>query len=254
MESIVYLLDIVYFVYISDNWKYLQIPNVVLSFCGVLWIWYWPETPRYLVAKKRWNEARNAFKIMCRWNGVDPAQCDEWVFEREAKDMELPIGVTAEEEEEAAKGPEVSWRDIWSIPVLRTNLWAAALLYAEGTFNFYLLSFYMKYFPGNIFENSVYFACSDLCAFFLAGVLLNYTSMKFTIRVASIAALIGGFMYLFLESSQPELQPAMIVLSRLGQSMIFNATLISVNRLFPTLLIANAYGICNFCAHIIACL
>lgn len=38
MESIVYLLDIAYFVYISDNWRYLQIPNVVLSFCGVLWI------------------------------------------------------------------------------------------------------------------------------------------------------------------------------------------------------------------------
>lgn len=133
-------------------------------------------------------------------------------------------------------------------------MWAAALLYAEGTFNFYLLSFYMKYFPGNIFENSVYFACSDLTAFFLAGILLNYTTMKFTLRLASSAALIGGFMYLFLANSQPELLPAMIILSRIGQSMIFNTTLISVNRLFPTLFIANAYGICNFCAHIIACL
>jgi len=59
----------------------------------------------------------------------------------------------------------------------------------------------MKYFPGNIFVNSVYFACSDLAAFFLAGVLLNYTSMKLTLRVASVAALAGGFMYLFLEAS-----------------------------------------------------
>jgi len=148
----------------------------------------------------------------------------------------------------------VSWRDIWAIPVLRTNLWAACLLYAEGTFNFYLLSFYMKYFPGNIFVNSVFFACSDLAAFFLAGVLLNCTSMKLTLRIASVAALAGGFMYLFLEASQPELLPAMVILSRIGQSMIFNTTLISVNRLFPTLFIANAYGICNFCAHIIACL
>lgn len=46
----------------------------------------------------------------------------------------------------------------------------------------------------------------------------------------------------------------MIIGSRIGQSMIFNSTLISVNRLFPTLFIANAYGICNFCAHTIACL
>ena len=36
--------------------------------------------------------------------------------------------------------------------------------------------------------------------------------------------------------------------------MIFNITLISVNRLFPTLFIANAYGIVNFIAHCFACL
>jgi hypothetical protein len=36
--------------------------------------------------------------------------------------------------------------------------------------------------------------------------------------------------------------------------MIYNTTLISVNRLFPTLFIATAYGILNFCAHCIACL
>jgi hypothetical protein len=78
--------------------------------------------------------------------------------------------------------------------------------------------------------------------------------MKLTLRIASSLALIGGFLYLFLANSQPELLPAMIIGSRIGQSMIFNTTLISVNRLFPTLFIANAYGICNFCAHIIACL
>lgn len=38
MESVVYLLDIAYFVYISKNWVYLQIPNIILSFCGVLWV------------------------------------------------------------------------------------------------------------------------------------------------------------------------------------------------------------------------
>lgn len=57
-ESVVYLLDIIYFVYISDEWVYLQIPNIVLSFLGVAWIVWMPETPRYLLAKKRYDEAR----------------------------------------------------------------------------------------------------------------------------------------------------------------------------------------------------
>lgn len=156
-------------------------------------------------------------------------------------------------QEQEAQGPSVDWRDIWAVPVLKTNLWSAALLYMEATFNFYLLTFYLKYFPGNIFSNSAYFACSDLIAFVLAGVFLKKLGMKISIRIAATLALIGGCSYLFL-SGQEELVPAIICLSRIGQSMIFNTTLICVNRLFPTLFIANAYGIVNFCAHCIACL
>jgi hypothetical protein len=123
----------------------------------------------------------------------------------------------------------------------------------EATFNFYLLTFYLKYFPGNIFSNSVYFACSDLIAFCLAGLGLKYLGMKTSIRCASALALTGGLSYMFLSTIE-DLVPVIICLSRIGQSMIFNTTLICVNKLFPTLFIANAYGIVNFCAHCVACL
>ena len=80
--------------------------------------------------------------------------------------------VEVEGEAGDAEKKKVSWRDIWAEKVLRTNLWAAILIYSEASFNFYLLTFYLKYFPGNIFENSTFFACSDLVAFVLAGLFL----------------------------------------------------------------------------------
>lgn len=100
----------------------------------------------------------------------------------------------------------------------------------------------------------MYFACSDLIAFCLAGLGLKYLGMKVSIRVAASIALTGGLSYLFLVGTYKELEPFIICLSRIGQSMIFNTTLICVNKLFPTLFIANAYGIVNFCAHCVACL
>lgn len=251
MESVVYLLDIIYFLYISKEWVWLQIPNVALCILGVCWVLYLPETPRYLMAKKRYSEARQVFKKMSGLNGVNEVNWDEVVFEKEAEEIENPELFKQKEEDE--KGPSVSWRDIWAVPVLRTNLWSAALLYMEATFNFYLLTFYLKYFPGNIFSNSAYFACSDLIAFCLAGLLLKKLGMKISIRIAAALALTGGISYLFL-STIDDLVPFIICFSRIGQSMIFNTTLICVNRLFPTLFIANAYGIVNFCAHCIACL
>ncbi len=77
--------------------------------------------------------------------------------------------------------------------------------------------------------------------------------MKTTIRAGSIIGACGGLLYLFL-SKKVDLVPFMICMSRVGQSMIFNTTVISVNRLFPTLYVATAYGVVNFCAHLFACL
>ena len=69
MESVVYLLNIIYFLYISKEWVWLQIPNVILCLVGVMWVYYLPETPHWLLAKKRYDEARKVFKKMHEWNG-----------------------------------------------------------------------------------------------------------------------------------------------------------------------------------------
>jgi len=91
MESVVYLLDIIYFLYISKEWVWLQIPNIILCLVGVTWVLLLPETPRYLLAKKRWNDARDCFKKMAKWNGCENVEIwDEVRFEKEAEEMENP--------------------------------------------------------------------------------------------------------------------------------------------------------------------
>ena len=127
------------------------------------------------------------------------------------------------------------------------------MLYSEASFNFFLLTFYLKYFPGNLFENSVYFACSDLMAYLLAGLFFNFASIKTGIRFGATLACAGGLMYLFM-SKNISMIPYMLSLARVGQSMVFNITVISINRIFPTAYVATAYGVVNFCSHLWACL
>ena len=91
MESVVYLLDIVYFLYISKEWVWLQIPNIILCVVGVCWVVALPETPHWLLAKKRYDEARLVFQKMHRWNGAtNPQVWDSVVFEQEALEIENP--------------------------------------------------------------------------------------------------------------------------------------------------------------------
>ena len=111
----------------------------------------------------------------------------------------------------------------------------------------------MKYFPGNLFENAVYFALSDLIAFVSAGTILKYTSTSTTIRIGAALALIGGCLYLTVYANL-SFVPLTLSLARIGQSIMYNTSIISVSRLFPTNLVSTAYGFVNLVSHIFACL
>ena len=95
------------------------------------------------------------------------------------------------------------------------NLLASIVLYMEATFNYYLLSFYLKYFPGSIFENAGIFALSDFGAFIIAGVVLKLVSIPNAFRIALSSAFTGGMLYLC-TSDNAGLVPVFICLARVG--------------------------------------
>ena len=70
--------------------------------------------------------------------------------------------------EEEVKG----LRELWTNPDLKKNLIASCFVWLHGSFNFYLITFYLKYFPGNIFVNAMSFATADLIAYTSSGILI----------------------------------------------------------------------------------
>ena len=77
------------------------------------------------------------------------------------------------------------------------------------------------------------FALSDMLAFILAGIALKITSLHNGIRIGVVLAFTGGLLYLCL-SENISLVPLVICLARVGQTMIFNISVMAVSRLFPT--------------------
>lgn len=62
---------VIYFLYISRNWKYIEIFALgltVVCFLGVLLL---PESPKFLVSKSKWGEARRALSQIAKINGRD---------------------------------------------------------------------------------------------------------------------------------------------------------------------------------------
>ena len=89
-ESLVFVFICFYFWVISDQWKALQAPNIALAAYGVVFLVFMPESPRFLVAAKRFDEARKVFKWIGLRNGLSQEEVDrkmkDFLFDGEEKE------------------------------------------------------------------------------------------------------------------------------------------------------------------------
>ena len=85
-ESFVFISITFYFWFISDQWKFIQIPNLLFAATGTVILYFMPESPRFLVSMKRFDEAREVFKMIGKINGLTEEQLeavDEFKFDAE---------------------------------------------------------------------------------------------------------------------------------------------------------------------------
>lgn len=128
------------------------------------------------------------------------------------------------------------------------------MIWLHGSFNFYLITFYLKYFPGNIFVNAMCFASADMVAYLSSGLVLKYLKIRQGLAFSYSFALIGSIIYLcvFSIDGLPDYAiPAIVAVCRVGGSMSFNIGYVSVSRLFPTEFTTTVFGVVNLFSHLI---
>ena len=141
---------------------------------------------------------------------------------------------------------------MWIEKKLRINLICSCIIWLLSSFNFYLITFYLKSFPGSIFVNSLCFALADVVAFLSSGLILKYFVTSQGLCFSYSLCLVAGIFYLiFFSSSISWVIPLIIFICRIGGSMSFNIGYISVARLFPTKYVSTVFGIVNFVAHLL---
>jgi hypothetical protein len=82
-EAFAYLSVCAYFYMISKWWHYVMIPSVGLALFGSIFVYFLPESPRFLVSANKFDRARAVFKTIAKWNGVKPELVNDFVFKEE---------------------------------------------------------------------------------------------------------------------------------------------------------------------------
>lgn len=66
-----------------------MIPTLALSVVGTVFMLFQPESPRFLVSKGRYDEARKAFNIIAKRNGKGDNFAEFFIFKEEIDQISM---------------------------------------------------------------------------------------------------------------------------------------------------------------------
>ena len=129
------------------------------------------------------------------------------------------------------------------------NLIIMTLFWTTSSFCDYLLTFYLKYIPGNIFINTSLSVFASLTGHASSGVVSKVFGIKIAFFVAFILASAGGLMLIFLYNASGLVIGVFVLFAKFGCSFAFNLVYFATPQMFPAAHCGMAFGICNIIAR-----
>jgi hypothetical protein len=84
---------------------------------------------------------------------------------------------------------------------IKINIAIMLLLWLTACFNYYMLSFLLKYLPGNIYVNGLMSSSSEITGYLVSGLIYRKIGAKLTYVLVLSFATLGGLGMLYYEST-----------------------------------------------------
>lgn len=148
-----------------------------------------------------------------------------------------------------------------SKPDIRLNIILMSFCWLTSSFNYYMVGFLLKYFPGSIYVNGSISALSEVVATCTAGYFYAKLGVKKAFIISFGIAAVGGFGILLYEiatdfygpnkqTASSILFPTLVLFAKFGVSSAFCINYLCNLDLFPVLFAATAIGFCNFLSRL----
>ena len=128
--------------------------------------------------------------------------------------------------------------------VILLNLIIMIILWSVTSLNYYLITYYMKYVPGNISVNTTVSTVSELIAYASSGLAYQMLGGKTAFFLSFLISAVGGSLIAFIPAVGYEIA-GFVLLAKFGISFAFNLVYVITPTLFPTDLCSTSFGVCN---------
>ncbi len=134
---------------------------------------------------------------------------------------------------------------------VQVNLVVMAYMWMCCSFAYYMIIFYLKYLPGDIYNNSLSSSGTDLIASICGGAMYSKLGIKKSFTLLWGISTVGGLIIIFLGADATFWMPVFVVITKFGISACFIIVYVATVDVFPTLFAATALGFCNFFARVL---
>lgn len=117
-----------------------------------------------------------------------------------------------------------------------------------------MIIFYLKYLPGNVYNNSLASGGADCVASLVGGLVYIKLGLRKSFTLLFSISSIGGLIIIFLGDGATVWMPIFVVLTKIGITGGFVIVYVATVDVFPTLFCATAMGFCNFGARVLTIL
>jgi len=128
-----------------------------------------------------------------------------------------------------------------------------AIIWGVTAMNYYLISYYLIYIPGNIYVNTSIATISELLAQAISGIVYVYVGEKWSFILSFALSALGGVLIGFIPAGE-YLVAFFVFVAVFGISFSYNLVYLVTPYLFPTERSSTAFGVCNASAMIFSIL
>ena len=90
------------------------------------------------------------------------------------------------------------------------------VFWSAGSFNYYIITFYLKYIPGNVYVNTSLSCIAEVLAYIGSGLLMNVFGVKLSYICAFILAATGGILLVIFFNAEGALIAVFILFAKFG--------------------------------------